>query len=171
MAFEESSELRRWIFVSHRVFFPIFNCVDPFSESGSTKLLNTDLIWIRINSNGYRKKLLLNILYKFLLNIYVSVFRFVCDQCKFSIDLTRLQHSVGKSLTHLVDMSLSKLWCYSISTTCLSSRVDPVHLLFLSDLFRLDVVFSSTIGYCQDCRMHFVHVRHFVFAAKITWTM
>ena len=136
MAFEESSELRRWIFVSHRVFFPIFNCVNPYSESGSTKLLNTDLIWIRINSNGYRKKLLLNILYKFLLNIYVSVFRFVCDQCKFSIDLTRLQHSVGKSLTHLVDMSLSKLWCYSISTTCLSSRVDPVHLLFLSDLFR-----------------------------------
>ena len=36
-----------------------------------------------------------------------------------------------------------------------------------SDLFRLDVVFSSTIGYCQDFRMHIVHVRHFVFAAKL----
>ena len=37
-------------------FFPIFNCVDsdsyPEYGSGSTQLLNTDLIWIQIPDTG-----------------------------------------------------------------------------------------------------------------------
>jgi len=32
--------------------------------------------------------------------------RFVCDQCKFSIDLTRLEHSQGKAQVHLVEMAI-----------------------------------------------------------------
>ena len=50
MAHEDSSLLRWETYLSHILaFFPlIFNCVDP-----STKLLNTDPIWIRINKTGY----------------------------------------------------------------------------------------------------------------------
>ena len=46
---------KKWIFVS-RLFFPIFNCVepDPYSENGSTKLQNTDPIWIQIHNTGYQ---------------------------------------------------------------------------------------------------------------------
>ena len=44
------------------------------------------------------------------LKFNIFVVRFVCDQCKFAIDLTRLEHGVAKADTHLVDMAIGKLY-------------------------------------------------------------
>ena len=40
-------------------FYPIFTCVDPYSENGSRKLLNTDPIRIRIHKTAEDKKKLI----------------------------------------------------------------------------------------------------------------
>ena len=53
----------------------------------------------------------------------------MCDQCKFAIDLTRLEHGVAKADTHLVDMAIGKLHSRGLCT------VRRIHFIYIRILY------------------------------------
>jgi len=71
------------------------------------------------------------------------VLRYVCEQCKFSIDLTRLQHSSGKSLSHLVDMAVGVVLEHIVPHT--ESLLSVIMTSAFNEIFNLKFEFAAHV--------------------------
>jgi len=70
--------------------------------------------------------------------------RYICEQCKFSIDLTRLQHQVGKEgLGHLVDMSIGVVLEHIVPHT--ESLLAVIMTAAFNEVFKLKFEFVAQV--------------------------
>ena len=69
--------------------------------------------------------------------------RYCCEQCKFSIDLTRMQHSVGKTASHLVDMSVGVVLEHIVPHT--ESLLAVIMTAAFNELFSLKFEFVAQV--------------------------
>merc|ERR1719495_2299709 len=69
--------------------------------------------------------------------------RYVCDQCKFSIDLTRLQHTSGKSLSHLVDMAIGVVLEHIVPHT--ESLLSVIMTSAFNEVFKVKFEFVAQV--------------------------
>ena len=67
----------------------------------------------------------------------------MCEQCKFSIDLTRLQHSSGKSLSHLVDMAVGVVLEHIVPHT--ESLLSVIMTSAFNEIFNLKFEFAAHV--------------------------
>merc|ERR1719186_803999 len=72
-----------------------------------------------------------------------TTLRYVCDQCKFSIDLTRLQHASGKNLSHLVDMAIGVVLEHIVPHT--ESLLSVIMTSAFNEIFNLKFEFSAHV--------------------------
>merc|ERR1719410_2136620 len=69
--------------------------------------------------------------------------RYVCDQCKFSIDLTRLQHALGRGQSHLVDMSIGVVLEHIVPHT--ESLLSVIMASAFNDVFKVKFEFVAQV--------------------------
>ena len=68
--------------------------------------------------------------------------RYCCDQCKFSIDLTRLQHNLAKN-THLVDMAVGVVLEHIVPHT--ESLMSVITTAAFNEVFKLKFEFTASV--------------------------
>ena len=71
------------------------------------------------------------------------MFRFVCDQCKLSVDLTRFEHKQAKSDTHLVEMILAVVLEHTVPHT--DSLVSVITTAANNEMFDLKFEFNAVV--------------------------
>ena len=69
--------------------------------------------------------------------------RYVCDQCKFSIDLTRLQHPSGRSHGHLVDMAIGVVLEHIVPHT--ESLLSVIMTSAFNEVFKVKFEFVAQV--------------------------
>ena len=69
--------------------------------------------------------------------------RYVCEQCKFSIDLTRLQHPAGRTHGHLVDMACGVVLEHIVPHT--ESLLAVIMMAAYNEVFKLKFEFVATV--------------------------
>ena len=69
--------------------------------------------------------------------------RYVCDQCKFSIDLTRLQHPTGRSHSHLVDMAIGVVLEHIVPHT--ESLLSVIMASAFNEVFKVKFEFVAQV--------------------------
>lgn len=74
---------------------------------------------------------------------FYFIFRYVCEQCKFGIDLTRLQHGSGKSLSHLVDMAIGVVLEHIVPHT--ESLLSVIMTSAFNEIFSLKFEFAAHV--------------------------
>eukprot|EP00090_Calanus_glacialis_P025693 TRINITY_DN40276_c0_g1_i2.p1 TRINITY_DN40276_c0_g1~~TRINITY_DN40276_c0_g1_i2.p1 ORF type:complete len:2550 (+),score=803.50 TRINITY_DN40276_c0_g1_i2:1143-7652(+) len=72
-----------------------------------------------------------------------TTLRYVCEQCKFGIDLTRLQHASGKSLSHLVDMAIGVVLEHIVPHT--ESLLSVIMTSAFNEIFSLKFEFAAHV--------------------------
>jgi len=72
-----------------------------------------------------------------------TTLRYVCEQCKFSIDLTRLQHASGKNLSHLVDMAIGVVLEHIVPHT--DSLLSVIMTSAFNEIFSLKFEFAAHV--------------------------
>eukprot|EP00092_Neocalanus_flemingeri_P090714 GFUD01114902.1.p1 GENE.GFUD01114902.1~~GFUD01114902.1.p1 ORF type:complete len:2510 (+),score=681.34 GFUD01114902.1:132-7661(+) len=72
-----------------------------------------------------------------------TTLRYVCEQCKFSIDLTRLQHASGRNLSHLVDMAIGVVLEHIVPHT--ESLLSVIMTSAFNEIFSLKFEFAAHV--------------------------